>query len=111
MRFRVFFVSFLTVFVRSCISQVKIVRGREGEGELHEFNRPSGLCCDDSGRVVVADSKNQRVLVYNTNIELQWVVSDQFVQLISTFSIHFDLFTKKRSLYRFSWTSAVLYRH
>lgn len=54
-----------------------MVRGREGEGELHEFNRPSGLCCDDNGRVIVADSKNQRVLVYNTNLELQWVVSIQ----------------------------------
>lgn len=52
-----------------------MVRGREGEGELHEFNRPSGMCCDDSGRIVIADSKNQRVLVYNTDMELQWVVS------------------------------------
>lgn len=52
-----------------------MVRGREGEGEIHEFNRPSGLCCDDHGRVVVADSKNQRVLVYNTNFEFQWIVS------------------------------------
>lgn len=52
-----------------------MVRGREGEGDVHEFNRPSGLCCDDHGRVVVADSKNQRVLVYNTNFEFQWVVS------------------------------------
>lgn len=51
-----------------------MVRGREGEGELHEFNRPSGLCCDDNGRIVVADSKNQRVLVYNIELELQWVV-------------------------------------
>lgn len=57
-----------------------MVRGREGESELHEFNRPSGICCDDNGRVVVADSKNQRVLVYNTNLDLQWVVS--YLQLV-----------------------------
>lgn len=63
-----------------------MVRGREGEGELHEFNRPSGLCCDDNGRVVVADSKNQRVLVYNTNIELQWVVSDPISLKFQTLS-------------------------
>lgn len=52
-----------------------MVRGREGEGEIHEFNRPSGICCDDNGRIVIADSKNQRVLVYNTDLDLQWVVS------------------------------------
>lgn len=56
-----------------------MVRGREGESELHEFNRPSGLCCDDNGRIVIADSKNQRVLVYNTELELQWVVSLHFL--------------------------------
>lgn len=52
-----------------------MVRGHEGEGEIHEFNRPSGLCCDDKGQVVIADSKNQRVLVYNTEFEFQWMVS------------------------------------
>lgn len=51
------------------------MRGHEGEGEIHEFNRPSGLCCDDKGQVVIADSKNQRVLVYNTDFEFQWMVS------------------------------------
>lgn len=54
---------------------MKIIRGREGDGEVHEFNRPSGLSCDDNGRIVIADSKNQRVLVYNTNLDFQWVVS------------------------------------
>ena len=54
---------------------MKLVRGHEGEGEIHEFNRPSGLCCDDKGQVVIADSKNQRVLIYNTDFEFQWMVS------------------------------------
>lgn len=62
------------------IIQVKLVRGHEGDGEVHEFNRPSGLCCDDKGQVVIADSKNQRVLVYNTDFEFQWMVSEHLLK-------------------------------
>lgn len=56
------------------LNVIKMIKGREGDHEIHEFNRPSGLCCDDYGRVVIADSKNQRVLVYNTDFEFQWVL-------------------------------------
>lgn len=41
-------------------------------GEVGHFNRPSGICCDDNGHFVVADSKNQRVLVFDFSLELQW---------------------------------------
>lgn len=40
-----------------------------------EFNRPSGLCCDDYGNVLIADSKNQRAMVYNAKFEFQYEVS------------------------------------
>lgn len=40
-----------------------------------EFNRPSGLCCDDYGNVLIADSKNQRVMVYNAEFEFKYEVS------------------------------------
>lgn len=52
-----------------------MIRGREGYGEVLEFNRPSGICCDDKGLFALADSKNQRVLVYNSTIEFQYAVS------------------------------------
>ena len=42
---------------------------------LHEFCRPSGICCDDDGRVIVADSKNQRVLIFSPLLEFLWAVS------------------------------------
>lgn len=55
-------------------SQVLMIRGREGYGDVLEFNRPSGICCDDKGLFALADSKNQRVLVYNSTIEFQYAV-------------------------------------
>lgn len=54
--------------------QILSVKGHEGSG-FHEFNRPSGLCCDDEGRIIVADSKNQRILVFNQNLDFMWDVS------------------------------------
>lgn len=54
--------------------QILSVKGHEGSG-FHEFNRPSGLCCDDEGRIIVADSKNQRILVFNSNLDFMWDVS------------------------------------
>lgn len=41
---------------------------------MHEFSRPSGICCDDDGRVIVADSKNQRVLIFSPQLEFLWTV-------------------------------------
>lgn len=64
-----------------------MIRGREGYGEVLEFNRPSGICCDDKGLFAIADSKNQRIVVYNSNMEFQYAVciySDTFF----TFSMH-----------------------
>lgn len=55
-----------------------MVQGQEGDGKVNEFNRPSGLCCDDRGQVIIADSKNQRLLVYNTDLEFLWMVSRSF---------------------------------
>lgn len=48
-------------------------KGHEGSA-LHEFCRPSGLCVDDDGRVIVADSKNQRVLIFSAVLEFLWTV-------------------------------------
>lgn len=49
-------------------------KGHEGPG-FQEFNRPSGLCCDDDGRIIVADSKNQRVIVFTPSLDYLWDVS------------------------------------
>lgn len=54
--------------------QVLAAKGHEGSA-VHEFSRPSGICCDDDGRVIVADSKNQRVLVFSPQLEFLWAVS------------------------------------
>lgn len=53
--------------------QVLALKGHEGSA-LHEFCRPSGVCCDDDGRVIVADSKNQRVLIFSPSLEFLWAV-------------------------------------
>lgn len=49
------------------------IKGHEGSN-LNEFSRPSGICCDDDGRVIVADSKNQRVLIFSPTLECLWAV-------------------------------------
>lgn len=54
---------------------------KEGEA-LNEFNRPSGICVDDKGNIVIADSKNQRILVYDENFIFKWVVSQYSLTLI-----------------------------
>lgn len=54
---------------------MECVLGREGDSVEYEFNRPSGLCCDDYGNVLIADSKNQRVMVYNSEFVFQYEVS------------------------------------
>lgn len=58
--------------------QVLAAKGHEGTG-VQEFCRPSGICCDDKARVVVADSKNQRVLVFSPLLEFLWAVSLKLV--------------------------------
>ncbi|GAB0090392.1 Protein wech [Sergentomyia squamirostris] len=40
----------------------------------HDFSRPSGICVDDEGRVIVADSKNQRVLVFTKDFDFLWAI-------------------------------------
>lgn len=40
-----------------------------------EFSRPSGICCDDDGRVIVADSKNQRVMIFSPVLDFLFAVS------------------------------------
>lgn len=50
------------------------LKGHEGTG-IQEFSRPSGICCDDDGRVVVADSKNQRVMIFSPLLDFLWAVS------------------------------------
>lgn len=49
-------------------------KGHEGIGQ-HDFSRPSGLCCDDEGNVVIADSKNQRLVVFSNGLEFLYTVS------------------------------------
>ena len=51
------------------------VKGHEGSG-FQEFNRPSGICCDDDGRIIIADSKNQRIVVYSPTLDYLWDVSN-----------------------------------
>lgn len=33
-----------------------------------------GICCDDDGRIIIADSKNQRVLICSPMLEFLWNV-------------------------------------
>lgn len=40
-----------------------------------EFSRPSGIVCDDAGRVIVADSKSQRVMIFSPALEFLYSVS------------------------------------
>lgn len=60
--------------------QILAAKGHEGNG-VQEFCRPSGICCDDEGRVIVADSKNQRVLIFSPVLEFLWAVSKQYLNL------------------------------
>lgn len=55
------------------LKQILATRGHEGSA-LHEFCRPSGICCDDDGRIIIADSKNQRVLICSPMLEFLWNV-------------------------------------
>ena len=34
----------------------------------------TGICCDDDGRIIVADSKNQRVLIFSAMLEFLWSI-------------------------------------
>lgn len=43
------------------------MRGFEGH-TMNAMSRPSGICCDTNGNIVVADSKNLRVVVYNNTL-------------------------------------------
>lgn len=61
--------------------QILSAKGHEGTG-IQEFNRPSGICCDDDGRIIVADSKNQRIIVYSPSLEYLWSVSCRKVSVI-----------------------------
>jgi tripartite motif-containing protein 71 len=69
---KLFFLS-RTVFHSIMILQILATRGHEGSA-LHEFSRPSGICCDDEGRIIIADSKNQRVLICSPTLEFLWNV-------------------------------------
>lgn len=55
------------------IDQILATKGHEGNA-LNEFCRPSGIACDDDGRVIVSDSKNQRVLIFSAMLEFLWAV-------------------------------------
>lgn len=54
-------------------TQILATKGHEGSA-LHEFCRPSGIACDDDGRIIVADSKNQRVLIFSPMLEFLWTI-------------------------------------
>lgn len=60
------------------ILQILSAKGHEGTS-VNEFSRPSGLCCDDDGHVIVADSKNQRVLIFSPQLDYLGTVSVYFV--------------------------------
>lgn len=68
---------FSSTFFRTCktLAYLKVVatKGHEGSG-THEFSRPSGVCCDDEGKVIVADSKNQRVVVFSQQLDFLWAI-------------------------------------
>lgn len=59
------------------------LKGHEGTG-IQEFSRPSGICCDDDGRVVVADSKNQRVMIFSPLLDFLLAVSSLISFLLSS---------------------------
>ncbi|XP_059612624.1 protein wech [Phlebotomus argentipes] len=55
------------------LTRIIATKGFEGIPR-QDFSRPSGLCVDDDGRVIVADSKNQRVLVFTKDFDFLWAV-------------------------------------
>ena len=59
------------ILIDGDMTRVLAAKGHEGAG-MHEFCRPSGICCDDDGRVIVADSKNQRVVTFSSQLEFLW---------------------------------------
>lgn len=38
------------------------------------YDFSTGICCDDDGRIIIADSKNQRVLICSPMLEFLWNV-------------------------------------
>ncbi|XP_067630815.1 protein wech-like [Eurosta solidaginis] len=46
-------------------------KGSQGVDNL-QFNRPSGICSDDQGTIIVADSHNQRIKVFNSTLDCLW---------------------------------------
>lgn len=61
------------IILKKFFRQIILTKGHEGTA-VHEFCRPSGICCDDDGNIVVADSKNQRVLIFSSTLEFMSAV-------------------------------------
>lgn len=61
------------LLIDSTLTSILGAKGYEGLA-IGEFSRPSGIICDDEGRIIVADSKNQRVIVFSPCLEFQWAL-------------------------------------
>lgn len=53
--------------------QIISQKGHEGDG-FTQFSRPSGVACDDEGKVIVADSKNQRILIFSPALDFLFCI-------------------------------------
>nr|XP_036226017.1 protein wech isoform X1 [Bactrocera oleae] len=51
--------------------QIITTKGNLGFGYL-QFSRPSGVCCDDDGTIIVADCHNHRICVFSSTLESLW---------------------------------------
>lgn len=52
------------MFLQKRFQRTQYWGGQEGDGD-YQFSRPQGIVIDDSGNIVIADSKNNRILVYD----------------------------------------------
>lgn len=61
------------LLIDSSLNTILGAKGYEGLA-VGEFSRPSGIICDDEGKIIVADSKNQRVIAFSPYLEFLWAL-------------------------------------
>ncbi|KAK9873231.1 hypothetical protein WA026_021723 [Henosepilachna vigintioctopunctata] len=58
----------------SSLNQPPFSFGSEGTA-IGQFQRPQGIACDDAGNVVIADSKNHRIILKNSSGDFECIFS------------------------------------
>ncbi|XP_077284413.1 tripartite motif containing 71 protein wech [Arctopsyche grandis] len=61
------------LLIDSSLNTILGAKGYEGLA-IGEFSRPSGIICDDEGKIIVADSKNQRVIAFSPYLDFLWAL-------------------------------------